>query len=430
MVNSAAEEMYSQMLYPGAVWLTSGFRGGGKTHTAIAVSEQLVKGMYPKVGRVFVLTNIIFYHKLGNGRLEVQCPPGVHHVETMRETFWKIYEILRDNGNDVTILLILDEAQNFVGGDTNASNSSAMMKEFLGTIRKFRLAVWFLCPSKQSIGPAFRNWINDPKYPGNLTAEWKKDLSWNSKFIQEKGLKASPKAFIFARNYNWKKPKLINVPVTEWTRTKEEIRPGQYCYDHEASATFHVGDGFDWEDFNRVLGGTASIDLLPTIERYYGCLPSPDDPPKEDGDDDGDILDIASRLKDATGLPWTKISEIIGIPRNTLRDRLKSAGKWKDEWDKNGRKTRDETPENGQKPKIQLRQPAGVASGVDDGQDGGHFDPSRYISNENAVNTLGGVPVFVREDDDGEAGTMSDSGSSRPPREGYDGGTIRWGSRD
>ena len=430
MVNTAAEEMYSQMLYPGAVWLTSGFRGGGKTHTAIAVSEQLVKGMYPKVGKVFVLTNIIFYHKLGNGRLEVECPPGVHHVETMRDTFWKIYEILRDNGNDVTILLILDEAQNFVGGDTNASNSSAMMKEFLGTIRKFRLAVWFLCPSKQSIGPAFRNWINDPKYPGNLTAEWKKDLSWNARYIQEKGLKASPKAFIFARNYNWKKPKLINVPITEWTRTKEEIRPGQYCYDHEASATFHVGDGFDWEDFNRVLGGTASIDLLSTIERYYGCLPSPDDPPKEDDDDVDDVLDIASRLKDATGLPWTKIAEIIGIPRNTLTYRLKTAGKWKDEWDKNGRKTPEKTAENGSKPKIGVRQLEGVASKVDDGQTGGRFDPSIYISNETGDLPLVGTPRSVSENDDGRLAEASISGCSRPPRAGYEEGGFRWDSED
>lgn len=426
MVNTAAEEMYSQMLYPGAVWLTSGFRGGGKTHTAIAVSEQLVKGYYPKVGKVFVLTNIIFYHKLGNGRLEVQCPPGVFHVETMRDTFWKIYEILRDNGNDVTILLILDEAQNFVGGDMNASNSSAMMKEFLGTIRKFRLAVWFLCPSKQSIGPAFRNWINDPKYPGNLTAEWKKDLGWNARYIQEKGLKISPKALIFARNYNWKKPKLINVPVTEWTKTKEEIRPGQYCYDHEASATFHVGDGFDWEDFNRVLGGTASIDLLATIERYYGCMPSPDDPPTEDDDDTDDVLDVAARLKDATGLPWTKISEIIGIPRNTLTYRLKTAGKWKDEWDKNARKTRDETPENGSKPKIGVRQLEGVASRVDDGQTGGPFDPSIYISNETGVKPPVEGPRFVTEEDDGDDDFASDSGSSRPPREGYEEGATRW----
>lgn len=425
MVNTAAEEMYSQMLYPGAVWLTSGFRGGGKTHTAIAVSEQLVKGLYPAVGRVFVLTNIIFYHKLGNGRLEVKCPEGVYHVETMRDTFWKIYEILHDNGNDVTILLILDEAQNFVGGDTNASNSSAMMKEFLGTIRKFRLAVWFLCPSKQSIGPAFRNWINDPKYPGNLTAEWKKDLGWNARFIQEKGLKASPKAFIFARNYNWKKPKLINVPVTEWTRTKEDIRPGQYCYDHEASATFHVGDGFDWEDFNRVLGGTASIDLLATIERYYHALPGPDELQEVEDDGSDAVLDIATRLKDATGLPWTRISEIIGIPRNTLTGRLRSTGRWKDEWDKTARKTVGKMPENGGKPELYARHSEGIAIQVDDGRQGGLFDPSIYISNENGQNPPVGDHVFVREGDDGTVSVAPSSVSSRPPRPGCEEGMIR-----
>jgi len=219
-----------------------------------------------------------------------------------------------------------------------------MMKEFLGTIRKFRLAVWFLCPSKQSIGPAFRNWINDPKYPGNLTAEWKKDLGWNAKYIKKANLSDSPKAFIFAKNYNWTKPVLVKVPITEWTKTKEAIRPGEYCYDHEASATFHVGDGFDWEDFNRYIGGTASIDLLPAIERYYGVMKVKEESEEESDDPSENVLDIATRMKDETGLPWKTIAYIVGMPRNTLTDRLKSTGRWNDEWGKDSRRNPAKTP--------------------------------------------------------------------------------------
>ena len=405
MAGASAEEMYKQMLYPGAVWLTSGFRGGGKTHTAIAVSEQLVKGRFPGVGKVFVLTNIIFYHKLGNGKLCVECPNGVFFVETMRDTFWKIYEILKNNGTDVTILLILDEAQNFVAGDGNSSNASAMMKEFLGTIRKFRLAVWFLCPSKQSIGPAFRNWINDPKYPGNLTAEWKKDLGWNAKYIEKNRLSDSPKAYIFVKNYNWKKPALVKVPITEWTKTKEAIKPGEYCYDHEASATFHVGDGFDWEDFNRVLGGTASIDLLPAIEGYYGMIRTHEESEEEDDDPTETILDIASRMKEETGLPWKTIAYVVGMPRNTLTDRLKSTGRWNDDWGKDSRRNPAKTPvsdpENTREDDDGVRQNEDAPSTDDDGRNRGRFEPPIYISKREAGIEGSESSDFVMREDGG-----------------------------
>lgn len=402
MKSASAEEMYSQMLFPGAVWLTSGFRGGGKSHTAIAVAEQLVKGKFPALGRVFVLTNIIFYHKLGNNSLKVESPNGVYHVETMKDAFWKIYEILKENGTDVTILLILDEAQNFIAGDSNSSNASAMMKEFLGTIRKFRLAVWFLCPSKQSIGPAFRNWINDEKYPGNLTAEWKKDLKWNTKYVAKNHLKDSPKAFIFAKNYNWKKAKIVKVPVTEWTQTKETIKPGQYCYDHEASATFRVGDDFDWEDFNRVLGGTASINLLPAIEQYYGKMATKVEEEQSAEDVTETLLDIAVRVKKETDFPWTKISEIIGMSRSTLVYRLKSTGRWVEEWDKNSPRMPSKRGQIGRNPDSGVCQNEGMPRRVDNSQTGGRKNPAIYISKETAEKGGFEDPVFVDSEDDGD----------------------------
>ena len=52
--------LFAGIFKPGAVILTTGFRGGGKTHTAIAVSEQLIKGYYPSIPKVEVFTNVIF----------------------------------------------------------------------------------------------------------------------------------------------------------------------------------------------------------------------------------------------------------------------------------------------------------------------------------------------------------------------------------
>lgn len=180
-------EIFNEMAKPGSVWLTTGFKGGGKSHTAIAIAEQFVKGKYPSLGKVSVITNMIFFHKVGRKIIE-ETPESVYHICTMKELFPLIVEILTRDGKNCRILLILDEAQNFVGGDNNQSNASAMMKEFLGAIRKFRLIVWFLTPSSKSIGPAFRNYLNDLKYSGNITAMWKKDLARNKKYIEEHNL--------------------------------------------------------------------------------------------------------------------------------------------------------------------------------------------------------------------------------------------------
>lgn len=262
------DEFFSHAAVPGAVWLTSGFKGGGKSHTAIAVAEQMVKGHYASLGKVIVATNIIFFHKV-DGEIKEECPEGVHSITTMRDLFPIIVDAIGKFGREnVTVLLILDEAQNFIGGDGNQTNASAMMKEFLGIIRKFRLMVWFLTPSAQAIGPSFRNYLNDEKYPGNLTAKWKKDLALNEQYIESQRLRYSPKELMLVKNFD-KEPIYIRVPITEWTKTQDTIEEGEYCYDHEASATFYVGEGFDWEMFNRAIGGVSSNNALTRIKQFY-----------------------------------------------------------------------------------------------------------------------------------------------------------------
>ena len=381
-IDSRADEMFASMVSAGEVWLTSGFKGGGKSHTAIAVSEMLVKGIYPSVGTTYLLTNIIFYHKYKN-KLKVEYPPGVFHVETMKDTFWKIYEILSDteaegmDRQDINIILVLDEAQNFIGGDNNSSNASVMMKELLGTIRKFRLLIWFLTPSPQSIGPAFRNWLVDPKYPGNLTAQWKKDLGWNTEYIKKNKLNLSPKELMVVKHYD-SDAKVVRVPVTQWTKTKETIANGEYCYDHEASATFHVGDDFDWEDFNRVLGGTASIDLLPTIHDYFGRS-SEKSEEKEDEKTKVEraVLEIACKLR-LQGNSWDYIAKTLDVPRKTLTDRIKRAGMWSEGLEnvsQRGKKANSD----------QIHQENDASSNFGGGQIGGAKLQPKYISKKESA---------------------------------------------
>ncbi len=320
------DEIFNDMAAPGSVWLTTGFKGGGKSHTAIAVAEQFVKGRYPSLGRVFVITNMIFFHKVG-GKILEETPHGVYHVCTMKELFPLVAQILEANGKKARILLILDEAQNFIGGDSNQSNASVMMKEFLGTIRKFRMIVWFLTPSAKSIGPAFRNFINDSKYPGNLTAMWKKDLAHNKRYIKEHNLSWDPKELMMVMNYDMGQPVFFRVPVTEWTKTREDLNEGEYCYDHEASATFYVGEGFDWNLFNRKVGGVSSMNVLREIREFYKTVKmyEKDDPailkvPKEYK------MQVCRRAVEEFGMDLKTTCKIVDVPYSTMRRWLNDAG--------------------------------------------------------------------------------------------------------
>ena len=202
------------MAKPGAVWLTSGFRGGGKSHTAVAIAEKMVTGRFPGLGKVILLTNIIFFTKR-SGKLTEGTPDGVYHIRTMKEVFPLVVENMERYGREnVLFLLILDEAQNFIGGDSNQTNASVMMKGFLGIIRKFRMMVWFLTPSSRSVGPAFRNFINNRDYAGNLTGKFKKDLAFNKRYIEAEHLNLRPEELIAFQNYDMDSPVLIIVPVT------------------------------------------------------------------------------------------------------------------------------------------------------------------------------------------------------------------------
>lgn len=317
------DEFFAHTAAPGMTWLTSGFKGGGKSHTAIAVAEKLVKGAYPSVKNVVVATNIIFFHRVGD-EIREETPENVYHIETMKELFPIVVKAMEKYGREkTTILLILDEAQNFIGGDSNATNASVMMKEFLGIIRKFRMIVWFLTPSAQSIGPSFRNFLNDEKYPGNLTAKWKKDLALNSRYIRENRLPYKEKELMLVKNFDLD-PVFLRIPITEWTKTKETLEDGEYCYDHEASATFYVGDNFDWELFNRKIGGVSSINAIQKIKDFYGGIDcEPDDPKsraqKEEEEKRRNMALFSETLKE-NGMDFETIAKSFNISSKTLRE--------------------------------------------------------------------------------------------------------------
>ncbi len=325
MTESSLEDVLGRMMVPGAVLLTTGFKGGGKSHCAIAVGESLVKGKFPALGTFQVITNIIFLHRAENRTIE-KCPKGFHHVTSMRELFPLVIELIEKYGHDVKILLILDEAQNFVAGENANSNSSLMFKQFLSIARKFRVITWMLTPSARSVGPYFRHMLNDRKYPGALTARWFKDLAQNKRYIASRGLSWDPRELMLVQNYDMDGPVFIRIRKTDYTGTKEELRDGGYCYDHEASATFTMGD-LDWNQFNTILGGVSSIRAFQAVKDYFAPKPSDpvNDAPKATLTKELKI-DLVVRAVEVCGLDIKTSALLTDTPYSTMRYWLKKEG--------------------------------------------------------------------------------------------------------
>lgn len=464
------DDYFGFIARPGAVWMTSGERGGGKTHTAVAVAEDFIKGRYPKVGNVVVATNIIFYHKV-HGEIRVETPPGVHYIRTMRDFFPIVVESIRTYGRDVLIMLILDEAQGFIAGDNNYTNASIPMKEFLGTIRKYNTMVWFLTPSAKFLGPAFRNLINGNP-PGNVTCRWRKDIELNERWIAANKLTCTPKELMAVQPYD-APPMFLRVTRTEWTGTVDQLREGQYCYDHEAPATFREGEGFSFNNFNDYLGGVASIYAMDAIEEFYRTKVgvSEDGAPKPRSEQDIERESKAklySRLQ-INGMTQDEAARMVGVSRTTLNDWCRTMGlpngrnarppKGKGEpfgsldepegslpsrskgvsahTERRGsqhtskgspapQKQAENTPENtvktARKDGKRVRQKSGVASTFDDGRKGGSKSGRIYISRPEPSErgSSGGPSVKDNHDSRASEAPLTSSAPEGHPDARYD----------
>lgn len=383
-----ADEFFSRIAKPGAVWLTTGERGGGKTHTAVAVIEKMVGGQFPSLPKVVVATNIIFYHRVGND-IRVETPPGVYHITTMRELFPIVVKTIEEYGRKVMIMLVLDEAQGFISGDSNFTNSSIPMKEMLGTIRKYNLMVWFLTPTARSVGPAFRNLMN-AKTPGNLTCFWRKDMAKNRKWIAQNHLPCEPRELMAVIPYD-SRPAALRVPVTDWTCTVDDLKDGGYCYDHIASAAFEEGEGFDFNAFNRALGGVASLHAMDAIKEFYRTL---DAPPEEKASPEELMKITKARIyKQLTsgGITQSVAAKALGVARTTLNDWAREV-----EQDAGTRQTRE------------------AASDADDGRDG-QAHAGIYLSKRTAKKRGARRPPSSRPGEQAEPPSDEDSEGPADP---------------
>ena len=147
--NDFINEYVRGIFKPGAVLVSYGMRGGGKTHCAVSFCQRLIEGFYEGTPKhVVLITNVIFVKKTESG-FATESPPGVHTIHSMKEIFPIVVDTLERYGRrDTMIVLLLDEAQNFLLGDmNNVGDMAASMKKFCGIIRKFNLCLWLLSPA-------------------------------------------------------------------------------------------------------------------------------------------------------------------------------------------------------------------------------------------------------------------------------------------
>lgn len=323
------EEQLRTVFRPGAVILSLGLRGGGKTHTAVAFCEEMIKGVYPSLPKkITLITNIIFVRKTEDG-FSTETPPGVYNIYTMRDLFPIVADILeRDGRKDTLIILLLDEAQNFLQGESaRRTTMNEDMKKFTGILRKFNMAMWLLTPIETNIGPAFRGFI-DADNPANVTAEFRKNLAQNRAFIKRWHLAIDERSIVRVQTSSRERPQRLFVPVTSWTRAPEDptLRVGDYIYDNLSSADFTVGDGFDFSKFVTAISNGSSYELIPKIRKFYEDMDSgPEGEPASDKEVQKLIREREKQIAVALlelGVKRPTVAKAIGVS-------VKSIGDWK-----------------------------------------------------------------------------------------------------
>lgn len=310
---------YQKVFRPGALMVTSGRRGGGKTHSAISFAQMLVNGTYPELGKWRIATNVIFVRK-HRDRFVTDYPAGVHHIVSLKELFPIAAEVLEKNEN---LLLILDEAQNFLLGEHNGTPTVTSMKTFMGIIRKFNIAVWLLSPVTKNMGPAFRNFIDDPDNPGNVSVLWDRHEDFARKIIRDHNLNINTRDIIFMKYSALERAEATIIPKLSWTTPPDKLKEGGFCYDHKASAEFSVGEGFDFKAFISATGNVSSFEMVDAIRSFYRDMKETE--AEESQSPEGILLAAASRIK-SMGLTDESISRAFGIPVTTLRRKAEEYG--------------------------------------------------------------------------------------------------------
>ena len=322
------DRMMSDLFRPGTNHVTDGFRGGGKTHHAVAYAQAMVEGAYPSMGRVILLTNIIFIKRVSfdgdeEEQYEMETPPNVYHVTSMEQMFRLQTKLLKKYGREgVMFLLILDEAQNFLLADEYQQETSIAFIKFYGTTRKFNTCIWLLTPSINNLPPRARNFLDsDPA--GYVNARWRKNRGLALRYMRDNGIvDADPREFTQLKLGSDVPPVWFRITTTPWTTAKEDLGIGEYGYDHLANADFGVSinkdNPFDFDKFMERCSDVPSFKMATIMQQFFDEMDggvAMRDPVEEERIERVRQIDRMRRLS----LKWKEIAYILKIPESTCK---------------------------------------------------------------------------------------------------------------
>lgn len=324
------DKMMSDLFRPGTNHVTDGFRGGGKTHHAVAYAQAMVEGAFPSMGRVILLTNIIFIKRVSfdgdeEDQFVMETPPNVFHITSMEQMFRIQTRMMRRYGREgVMFLVILDEAQNFLLADEYQQETSIAFIKWYGTTRKYNSCIWLLTPSINNLPPRARNFLDsDPA--GYVNARWRKNRGLASQYIRQHGIvDADPREFTQLKLGSDAPPVWFRITTTPWTTAKEDLQIGAYGYDHLANADFSVSidkeHPFDFDKFMERCSDTPSYKMASIMQQFFDEMDgvggnSASDPEGDARRERVRQIDRMRRLK----IKWKEIAYILKVPESTCK---------------------------------------------------------------------------------------------------------------
>ena len=305
---------------------------------AIALAENVLKGKLPcATEKVVIMTNVVMEKRISSAPdgFAQAYPPGVQPFSTFIDLLREIGKALKKHGmGKVTIIVILDEAQNYMLSDQNGRPENLALSKFMGNARKFGVCSLFITPTRKNLVPRIRG-FEDSDEAGYCRVEWKKDRNFAKDYVSRFGLDVDPKDIVTIRMSDLDEPIPIWVPSSSWTKDPDKSKIGDYVYQTLAAADFSLGENtngvrFDIDDFLKSVSGRSFRKMPDIIEDYFFEFDMRM-PPKGKGKEaapEHPFLrhSIQCEAIDAMredGVQWKKIAEWFREDEGTIRARYK-----------------------------------------------------------------------------------------------------------
>lgn len=281
------------LLAPSNVILVGGKKRSGKSHLLAWLAWYAATQL-----NCIVLTNMVYKKKVGppeqgwpHGKFVMEYPPNVHYCNSLLDVMIWTADIITTT--DKTILIIMDEIQNFMSAYEWNSPLAKDFVIFLGIISKLKQAYILATPdiSKFPLG------IRDPA-ADVATALFYKDIEHTYDFNAKADTLYKAKELVFVEREGCAKD-IWEIGICEWAMHEAQVEIGGYVYDHLVPGSrFELGTAGDYEfDFKDIIEATEHrmaeeipgklVEFANTM-RTYRQIWSGGDPSNDEGEGDNE----------------------------------------------------------------------------------------------------------------------------------------------